>query len=229
MIQNGQHKAEFWCFLYREKQPIFLLRVSLFFNEGIQTTQHIPRASENFPLEKSLWVHGKTTKKLMEVPLFAFLPLGPCHHPFYFLHVSSQFQTFFILFSQSKLYFFHTFCKREGGKNLIKITFWHGVYFSKDEDSGQGWDMKGLISGKGSRRGEMKGPQAGLFGHSLLFPCLWPDLSQLESLLSQECRLGFGKYVFLVIISACSVFKCRSMTECTQVILKNDSLSPVVM
>lgn len=87
MIQNGQHKAEFWCFLYREKQPIFLLRVSLFFNEGIRTTQHIPRASENFPLEKSLWVHGKTTKKLMEVPLFAFLPPGPCHPAFQLYHM----------------------------------------------------------------------------------------------------------------------------------------------
>ena len=49
----GSTKLDFGSPTAIKKESIFLLRVSLFFNEGIQNTWHIPRASENSPLEKS--------------------------------------------------------------------------------------------------------------------------------------------------------------------------------
>ena len=53
----GSTKLDFGGPFTTKKEPIFLLQVSLFFNEGIQNTLHIPRASENFPLENSIFSH----------------------------------------------------------------------------------------------------------------------------------------------------------------------------
>ena len=106
----GSTKLDFGGPFTTKKESIFLLRVSLFFNECIQNTLHFPRASENFPLEKSQKIRGKTTsKKLMKGPsLFASLP-SPFPRPFQFLRDFSHFQTLPPLsFSQCQLLFSNT-------------------------------------------------------------------------------------------------------------------------
>ena len=106
----GSTKLDFGGPFTTKKESIFLLRVSLFFNECIQNTLHFPRASENFPLEKSQKIRGKTTsKKLMEGPsLFASLP-SPFPRPFQFLRDFSHFQTLPPLsLSQGQLLFSNT-------------------------------------------------------------------------------------------------------------------------
>ena len=104
----------------QQKRNLFFSFGSLFFNEGIQNTLHIPRASENFPLEKSQKIQGKTTsKKLMKGPsLFASLPsLFP--RPFQFLSDFSHFQTLPLLsFPPGQLLFSSTPSAKEREKIL---------------------------------------------------------------------------------------------------------------
>lgn len=136
----GSTKLDFGGPFTTKKESIFLLRVSLFFNECIQNTLHFPRASENFPLEKSQKIRGKTTsKKLMEGPsLFASLP-SPFPRPFQFLRDFSHFQTLPppLIFPRSAAFLQHSICEREG-KDPSDITRGHNADFPQDQDI-EGW------------------------------------------------------------------------------------------
>lgn len=102
---------------FTTKKGVYFSPSGLFSLTRAHKTLHIPRASENLPLEKSQKIQGKTTsKKLMKGPS-PFASTLPLPQAFQFLSDFSHFQTLPLpLIFPRSVFFQHSICKR-GGKD----------------------------------------------------------------------------------------------------------------